>query len=160
MLGCRGFEHRIGGLEKDASGNVSHDPENHRKMCSQRAEKIQRIVKTLPPIDVLGPAHGKVLLLGWGSTYGAITEAVREIRAQGKNVSAIHLKYLNPMPDDLEELLHGFEQVVIPELNMGQLSVLIRNKYRVNTVSINKIEGRPFTVGELVKKIKKIDPML
>ncbi len=154
--GTPGLEHRIGGLEKQhISGNVNYDPDNHDFMVRLRAEKVARIAQDIPPIEVFGKPEGKVLVLGWGSTYGAITTAVEHLQARGASVSSAHLRYLNPFPKNLGEVLSRFETVIIPELNLGQLALLIRAKFLVDAVSFSKVKGLPFRVGELVNKIKE-----
>jgi len=150
--GQPGLEHRIGGLEKDTSGSVSYDAENHEIMSGLRAEKIERIARDLPPLQVQGERTGDVLMLGWGGTYGAIVSAGRNLRQEGYRVSSVHLRHLNPFPDDLGELLSGFKRVLIPELNRGQLELLIRARYLIDTASIHKVQGQPFTVKEIQEK--------
>src|ERR1044071_6446772 len=128
--GTPGLEHRIGGIEKqDVTGNVSYDPENHMHMVKTRAEKIERIAHDIPEVEVFGKPEGKLLVVGWGSTHGAITSAVEEMQARGKSISAIHLKYLNPFPKNLGDVLSRFEHVIVPELNMGQLCMMLRAKF-------------------------------
>jgi 2-oxoglutarate/2-oxoacid ferredoxin oxidoreductase subunit alpha len=155
--GTKGLEHRIGGLEKSQpEGNVSYDPENHEEMVRLRASKIEKIAEKIGSQKLeSGEENWDCLILGWGSTYGAIQSAVRELRKEGKKVSHAHLRYLNPLPKNLEELLQGFERVVIPELNSGQLSSLIRDKYLIDAKKISKIKGMPFQVDELIAEIKK-----
>ena len=148
--GTPGYEHRIGGLEKmDVSGNVSCDPDNHERMVRLRAAKVNKIAQDIPPTQILGAKKGKVLVVGWGSTYGAITAAVRNCHNRGDFVSAIHLRYINPLPPDLGDILSGFEQVLVPELNMGQLLKVLRAKYLVPAVGLNKIKGQPFKISEV-----------
>jgi 2-oxoglutarate ferredoxin oxidoreductase subunit alpha len=155
--GTPGLEHRIGGLEKaDVTGNVSYDPANHEHMVHVRAEKIARIADELPPTEVFGAPEGKVLVVGWGSTYGSITSAVERLREQGKAVSSIHLRYLNPLPHDLGEILSRFERVLVPEMNLGQLSLLLRARYLVDAVSLSKIQGRPFKISEIAARIDQL----
>ncbi|HKX27610.1 MAG TPA: 2-oxoacid:acceptor oxidoreductase subunit alpha, partial [Blastocatellia bacterium] len=153
--GTPGLEHRIGGLEKqNITGNVNYDPDNHEFMVHLRAEKIQRMQQDIPDLEVYGGATGKVLVLGWGSTYGAITTAVEQLREKGHAVSSAHLRYLNPFPGNLGEVLKGFETVIIPELNLGQLALLVRAKFLVDAVGFSKVKGKPFKVTELVRKIQ------
>ncbi len=153
--GTPGLEHRIGGLEKqDGTGNVSYDPINHERMVHLRAEKVERVVADVPDVEVNGPDRGKLLVVGWGSTYGVITTAVEEVRGTGLDVSSIHLRYLNPFPANLGDVLQGFEKILVPELNLGQLSVLLRAKYLVPAESINKMEGQPFRVAEVRERIE------
>ena len=153
--GRPGFEHRIGGLEKTEGGAVSYDAENHDKMCRLRAEKIQRIADTIPPASVLGESSGKLLVIGWGSTRGAITMAVERLQAEGASVSYTHLRHLNPLPRNMGELMKQFEHVVVPEINLGQLSRILRAEYLVDVKSINKVPGRMFLISDLVEGIKK-----
>jgi 2-oxoglutarate ferredoxin oxidoreductase subunit alpha len=154
--GMAGYEHRIGGLEKDESGSVSYDPMNHEDMSKLRAEKVQRIADSLPPTPVNGEKTGKLLVLGWGGTEGAILSAVNRMQSEGFSVSSVVLRHLNPLPNDLEEILNGFDKILIPELNFGQLSFLIQAKYLKETINYNKVQGRPFTVNELLNKIQEI----
>lgn len=144
-----GLEHRLGGLEKDDSGAVSYDSENHERMTRLRAAKVARIAEELPPLVVNGERSGRLLVVGWGGTYGAITSAVNALRAEGYAVSSVHLKHLNPLPRDLGEILGGFDNVVVPELNLGQLSEVLRARYLVDAKSHCKVKGRPFRVSEL-----------
>jgi 2-oxoglutarate ferredoxin oxidoreductase subunit alpha len=153
--GTPGLEHRIGGLEKeDVTGNVSYDPMNHDKMVRLRAEKVARIADDIPPIEVFGKESGQVLVVGWGGTYGAITSAVEALQHEGAPVSSIHLRHLNPFPKNLGEVLKRFKTVLVAELNLGQLCLLIRARYLVDAVSVNKVQGRPFKVAEITKAIK------
>lgn len=155
--GTPGLEHRIGGLEKaDITGNVSYDRENHDRMVRFRAEKVQRIAQDIPDIEVTGDDQGGLLVLGWGSTYGVITSAVQRARAQGKRVSQAHLRYLNPFPRNLEEVLRRYDKVLIPEVNLGQLRLLIRGHFLVDAVGLNKIAGRPFTISEVEERILEL----
>ncbi|MEN8254580.1 MAG: 2-oxoacid:acceptor oxidoreductase subunit alpha [Verrucomicrobiota bacterium] len=153
--GRPGFEHRIGGLEKTEAGVVSYDAENHEKMCRLRAEKVRCIADDIPPSSVLGETSGKVLVVGWGSTYGAIAMAVGRLQAEGHAVSHTHLRHLNPLPKNLGELMKQFEHVVVPEINLGQLSLILRAEYLVDVKSINKVQGRMFRISELVDGIKE-----
>jgi 2-oxoglutarate ferredoxin oxidoreductase subunit alpha len=156
--GTPGLEHRIGGLEKDHdSGNISYDPINHERMVRTRQRKVDLIANDVAPCEVLGnPDGGKLLIVGWGSTYGAIRQAVHIAREQKKDVSHLHLKHLNPFPANLEETLRKFDRVVIPEMNMGQLSMLIRAKYLIPAEGYNKIQGKPFKVAEILDRINLI----
>ena len=152
--GTRGLEHRIGGLEKHAEdGNVSYDPENHEQMIHLRAEKVQRVAQDIPDLKVLGADSGKLLLVGWGSTYGAITSAIHRAHAAGIDVSAIHLRHLFPFPRNLGAILSRFEQVLVPEMNLGQLCNMLRSTYLVDAMSMSKVQGRPFSQQEISKKI-------
>jgi 2-oxoglutarate ferredoxin oxidoreductase subunit alpha len=155
--GTPGLEHRIGGLEKEElTGNVSYDSHNHQKMVRLRAEKVARIARDIPEVTVHGdPAGGDLLLVGWGSTYGAITSAVQRVRHRGRKVSSLHLRYLNPFPRNLAEVLHRFDKVLVPELNMGQLLLLLRGRFGVDAVGLNKVQGQPFQIRELEAKIEE-----
>ena len=155
--GREGFEHRIGGLEKaDLTGNVSYDPENHEKMSQLREEKISNIAKNeIPPSEVFGDSSGDLLIIGWGGTYGALRTAVINQRHAGQSVSHLHLRFLNPLPNDLGLILQNFKKVIVAELNLGQLNQLIRSKYLVDTIAYNKIQGQPFQVAEVEAKIQQ-----
>jgi 2-oxoglutarate ferredoxin oxidoreductase subunit alpha len=156
LPGTPGMEHRIGGIEKQhITGNVNYDPENHHLMVKLRQEKIDRAVADIPPIEVVGEQTGKVLVLGWGSTYGSITSAVEKMQGEGKNVSAAHLRYLNPFPRNLGEVLAGFETIIVPEMNLGQLCTMIRAKFLVDAVPFSKVKGRPFQIREIVRKVEE-----
>jgi 2-oxoglutarate ferredoxin oxidoreductase subunit alpha len=148
------LEHRIGGLEKeDVSGAVSYDGANHQRMLALRAEKIARIAGDIPPAEISGPAEGELLVIGWGSSYGAIAAAVEEARGAGLSVAHIHLRYLNPFPLNLGSLLTKYRQVLVPENNMGQLCSLLRDRYLVDAIALCEVEGRPFRVREIREKI-------
>lgn len=153
--GTAGLEHRIGGLEKeDVTGNVSYDAENHEHMVKTREAKVERIADYIPLQDIdSGPEKGDILVLGWGSTYGAIKSAVRELQGQGKQVAHAHLRYVRPFPRNLGEILGNYKKVLIPEINNGQLIKIIRDKYLIDAVAYNKIKGTPITRGELVSVI-------
>lgn len=156
--GTPGLMHRIGGIEKDYnSGNISYDPANHQRMSEVRAAKVAGIARFLPPLSVeTGSDSGKLLVLGWGSTYGAIREATARCQSRGLSVSHAHLRQLSPMPSNLGEVLSRFERVLIPEMNMGQLVQLIRGRYLIPAESYAKIEGRPFTIAELEQRITSL----
>lgn len=155
--GTPGLEHRIGGIEKQhITGNVSYHPDNHEFMVRLRAEKIARIANFVPDIEVFGQSEGKVLVVGWGGTYGAITSAVESLQEKGKSVSSIHLRYLNPFPKNLGEILSRFEKVLVPELNLGQLQLLIRARYLIDAIGLHKVKGRPFKISELTQKIEEL----
>jgi 2-oxoglutarate ferredoxin oxidoreductase subunit alpha len=154
--GTPGLEHRIGGIEKQhLTGNVNYDPENHHFMVKLRQEKIDRAANHIPPIEVFGEKTGKILLLGWGSTYGSITSAVEKLQREGKSVSSAHLKYLNPFPKNLGEILRSFETVIVPEMNLGQLCTMIRAKYLVDAIPFSKVKGRPFQIREIMRKVEE-----
>lgn len=155
--GTPGLEHRIGGLEKQhIYGNVSYNPDNHEFMVKMRAAKIERIANDIPDIEVFGKPQGKVLVVGWGSTYGAITSAVEFLQNKGKSVSSIHLRYLNPFPKNLGEILSRFEKILVAELNLGQLQFILRGQYLVNALGYHKIKGMPFKISEIVNKIEEL----
>jgi 2-oxoglutarate ferredoxin oxidoreductase subunit alpha len=155
--GTPGLEHRIGGLEKsDITGNVSYDPANHDKMVHLRAEKIERIAQDVPDVEPWGEESGGLLVLGWGSTYGVITTAVQRARAQGKKVSAAHFRHLNPLPKNLGEVLRRYDRVLLPEINLGQMRMLLRARYLVDIEGLNKVSGRPFTIAEIENKIAEM----
>jgi 2-oxoglutarate ferredoxin oxidoreductase subunit alpha len=155
--GTPGLEHRIGGLEKEhVTGNVSYDPENHEFMVKIRQAKIEGIAQDLPPAQVAGDPSGKLLVVGWGGTYGAIRTAVENKQREGKSVSHLHLKYIYPFQQNIGEILHNFEQILVPELNLGQLSKLLRAKYLLPIVSLNKVQGLPFKAGEIEDKIDEL----
>jgi len=155
--GTPGLEHRIGSLEKEAeTGNVSYDADNHDMMVRLRAEKIERVAQSIPLLEVDGPSSGDILVLGWGGTYGSITTAIQEIRDQGRDISSAHLQYLNPFPSNTEEILRSFKKIVIPEINLGQLSMLVRSKYLIDTIGINIVKGQPFKVETLVQRITEV----
>ena len=154
--GTPGQEHRVGGLEKDESGGVSYDPANHEKMTRLRTEKVDAIAKSLPPTEINGDDSGQLLVLGWGGTYGAITSAVNRLQSEGFSVSSVVLRHLNPMPLDLGAILNRFAQILIPELNLGQLQLLVQAKFLRETIGFHKVQGRPFTVAELVSKIQEL----
>jgi 2-oxoglutarate ferredoxin oxidoreductase subunit alpha len=157
LPGTKGLMHRLGGLEKeDITGNVSYDPDNHQHMVETRAQKVKNIAKDIPPQHVDGSAEGDLLVLSWGGTYGACTTAVTNCRSEGLSVSHAHLRYLNPFPANLEEVLGNFKQVLIPELNTGQLQLMIRTTFLRECEGLNKIKGRPFSVSEIKARIKDI----
>ncbi|MEN8158924.1 MAG: 2-oxoacid:acceptor oxidoreductase subunit alpha [Myxococcota bacterium] len=148
--GTPGLEHRIGGLEtEERTGNVSYRPSNHEAMTAQRAEKVERIANELPPVEVNGASSGSLLVIGWGGTYGAITSAVNDARAEGRDVSSLHLRHLNPFPANLGEVLARFDRVLVAELNGGQLWRLIRGEFAIPAERLAKVEGQPFKVGEV-----------
>jgi len=155
--GTPGLEHRIGGLEKaDITGNVNYEAANHNKMVHLRAEKIERMVQDVPDIEVVGEESGGLLVLGWGSTYGVITTAVQRARAEGKRVSSAHIRYINPFPANLGDVLKRYDRVVLPEMNLGQMRLLLRGKYLVDIEGLNKVSGRPFTIAEVESKISEM----
>src|SRR2546421_1235901 len=156
LPGTPGLEHRIGGIEKQhITGNVNYDPENHHLMVKLRQEKVDRAVADIPPVEVFGEASGKVMVLGWGSTYGSITSAVEKMRGEGQSVSSAHLRHLNPFPKNLGEVLSGFETVIIPEMNLGQLCTMIRARYLIDAIPFSKVKGRPFQIREIIRKVEE-----
>jgi 2-oxoglutarate ferredoxin oxidoreductase subunit alpha len=155
--GTPDLEHRIGGLESEnTTGNISYAPANHEQMVRLRAKKIAGIAREIGPTRVDGPKRGRVLVLGWGSTYGPIAEAVKQLQASGAAVAHAHLRYLNPLPPDLGEIIARFETVLVPEMNMGHLLRIVRAEYLVDAIGFNKIQGRPFKVSELVSRVQKL----
>ncbi len=153
--GTPGLEHRIGGLEKsDITGNVSYDPENHEKMVFIRAEKVKRIAEDIPDTEVFGAQEGGLLVLGWGGTFGVIRTVVENRLEEGSAIGHVHLRHLNPFPNDLGEILSRFKTVLIPELNSGHLRQLIRSKFLIDAVGFNKVQGQPFYVFELESEIE------
>jgi 2-oxoglutarate ferredoxin oxidoreductase subunit alpha len=156
--GTPGLEHRIGGIEKqDITGNISYDPENHQHMVNIRQGKVDKIAHYIPKQELeCGPEKGKVLVLGWGSTFGAIKSAVLQLLEEGYPVSHAHLRYLRPFPSNLGEILKNFDHVLIPEINNGQLIKIIRDEYLIDAKAFNKVMGVPITKGELVDVIRKM----
>ena len=157
LPGTPGLEHRIGGLEKqDITGNVSYDPLNHEHMVHTRASKVANIAKDIPPQKLDGPATGDLLVLSWGGTYGACATAVHTMQACGHAVTHCQLRYLNPLPSDLGDILKRFKKVLVPELNLGQLRTIIRDKYLVDAIGLNKVQGKPFSVAEVEARIEEM----
>jgi 2-oxoglutarate ferredoxin oxidoreductase subunit alpha len=155
--GTPGLEHRIGGLEKqNVTGEVNYDPSNHELMVRLRAEKIERIAADIPPAEIEGDSSGDVLVVGWGSTYGAIKTAVQRQREKGRSVSHLHLRYLNPLQGNLGELLYQFKTVLVPEMNLGQLIKVLRSKFLVPALGLNKVQGLPFRASEIERKIEEV----
>lgn len=155
--GTPGLEHRIGGLEKqDVTGDVCYEPENHERMIHLRRQKIDNIADTIPELEVLGNPTGELLVLGWGSTYGAITSAVLRCRERGMDVSSAHLRYLDPLPKNTADLVGRFHQVLIPELNLGQLRAMMRRHCLLDAIGLNKMQGKPFMVREIEEKIEAL----
>ncbi len=155
--GTAGLEHRIGGLEKaDVTGNVSYDPDNHHRMQLLRAAKVAGIATDIPPLDVFGPDTGELLILGWGSTYGAIRSAVERLHADGRSVAHAHLRHLNPFPANTEEVLRSYRRVLIPEINLGQLLMLVRARYLIDAVGYDRVRGKPFRIAEIVAEAERI----
>jgi 2-oxoglutarate ferredoxin oxidoreductase subunit alpha len=155
--GTPGLEHRVGGLEKEyLTGNVSYAPANHEQMVRVRDRKIAGIAREIPVTQVAGAQQGDLLIVGWGGTYGSIAAAVRELRGQGASVGHVHLRYLNPLPTDLGGVLGRFRRILVPELNLGQLVRVLRAEYLVDAVGLNKIQGRPFKVGEITARARAL----
>jgi 2-oxoglutarate/2-oxoacid ferredoxin oxidoreductase subunit alpha len=156
--GTPGLEHRVGGIEKaDGTGNISYDAANHEHMVHLRADKVARVANDVPLAEVDGDPDG-LLVLGWGSTYGAITGAVRHARADGRRVGHLHLRYLNPMPANLGDVLSRYDQVLLPEMNLGQLALLVRAKFLLDVIQLNKVQGQPFKESEILAKIEDLAP--
>ncbi len=153
--GTPGLEHRIGGLEKqDGTGLVSYDGANHQRMVGLRAEKIARIARDIPPAAVFGPDEGDLLVVGWGSSFGAIRSAVEQAQQEGSRVAHLHLRHIHPLPANLSEVLGRFRRVLVPENNMGQLLSLLRDRFLVDAVGLHRVEGRPFRVREVLAAIE------
>jgi 2-oxoglutarate ferredoxin oxidoreductase subunit alpha len=151
--GTPGLEHRIGGLEKaEGTGNISYDPENHERMVQLRAAKVAGIARSIGPLEVDDPGgvgSAPVLVLGWGSTYGAIAAGVRRVRARGLAVAHVQLMHLNPFPSDLGDILGAYDQVLVPEANLGQLSKMVRAEFLVDAKILSKVQGSPFRAAEI-----------
>jgi 2-oxoglutarate ferredoxin oxidoreductase subunit alpha len=152
--GTKGLEHRIGGLEKaNISGDVSYDPDNHFEMIKLRQQKIQNMAKSIPDLKVDGDPEGELLVIGWGGTYGAITEAVQHARKKGYKVSQAHFKYINPFPKNTESVLRSFKKILLPEINMGQLARILKSEFLLPIEQFNIVRGLPFRVGDIENKI-------
>jgi 2-oxoglutarate ferredoxin oxidoreductase subunit alpha len=157
LPGTPGLMHRIGGIEKeDGSGNISYDPANHEAMVRLRAAKVAAVAKSIPPAELEGDADAELLIVGWGSTWGAIGAAVASTRAEGKKVARVHLMHLNPFPSNLGELLRGAKRVVVPEMNTGQLTKMLRAEFLVPAEVLSKVQGPPFTAAEIKKCIDDV----
>ena len=155
--GTPGMEHRVGGLEKDfLTGNISHDPVNHERMVEVRAAKVEGIAKDLPPLKVEGPEQGDLLIVGWGSTYGSITQAREKAAGQGRAVAHVHLRHLNPLPRELGEIMQRYKTVLVPEMNLGQLSRLLRERFLREVAPMHKVQGKPFKVSEIYDRILEL----
>ena len=153
-IGTPGLEHRGGCLEKaDVTGHVSYDPDNHQHMIKLRAEKVANVANFIPEQEVDGPDSGDLLVVSWGGTFGAVRTAVREVQAAGQSVAHCHLRYVNPMPRNVGDILKRFKKVLVPELNMGQLRLLLRSEFLVDAQGLNKLKGKPFLVSEVVNAI-------
>ena len=155
--GTPGLEHRIGGIEKqDITGNVSYEPLNHEKMVRIRAAKVEGIAQDIPDVVPVGDPDGDLLIIAWGSTYGAVTAGLKAARAKGHRIGHVHLRHLNPFPRNLGEVLGRYKQVLVPEMNMGQLVMMLRAKFLVDAQGYNKIQGQPFKQSEIEAKIEEI----
>jgi len=155
--GTPGREHRIGGLEKaDVTGTVSYDAANHQRMVELRAQKIEGIARDIPPAQVEGAPEGDLLVIGWGSTYGAIAAAVDEKVREGRRVGHLHLRHLNPFPANLGSILPRFTRFLVPENNSGQLLSMLRDRFLVDAVGLSKVEGRPFRIREIEEGIEAL----
>ena len=157
LPGTPGLEHRIGGLGKqDVTGNVSYAPEDHERIVRVRADKVRGIADFIPELEVTGPGQGDLLVLGWGGTYGAIRAAVEQVQDEGLDVAYAHLRYLNPFPRNLGNVLGRYKQVLVPELNLGQLALLVQAHFPVRVVKLNKVQGVPFQIREVADKIRQV----
>jgi 2-oxoglutarate ferredoxin oxidoreductase subunit alpha len=155
LLGTRGLEHRIGGLEKaDVTGNVEYSPANHQHMTDIRAAKVAGIADFIPEQTVEGPETGDMVVISWGGTYGSVRTAVRQVLSEGHKVAHCHLRYLNPFPRNLEKIVRSYKKVLVPELNMGQLRFLLRNQFLVDVQGLNKVQGKPFLISEVADAIR------
>ena len=155
--GTAGLEHRVGGLEKDAlSGDVSYDPNNHQLMTDTRGWKVANIANDIPQLEINGDEHAEILVLGWGSTFGSIGAAANRSRLEGRKVATAHLRYLNPLPSNLGDLLRSYDKILIPELNTGQLMKVIRAEFLIDAVGLNKVSGEPFKISEIMDKIQEM----
>ena len=156
--GTPGLEHRVGGIEKaDRTGNISYDPDNHDFMVRTRQAKVDGIARTIPPLTVDDPdGDARVLVIGWGSTYGTIGAAVRRVRRAGYAIAQAHLRHLNPFPSNLGTVLAGYDKVVLPEMNLGQLATLIRSKYLVDIISVTQVRGMPFRAADLAEMLQGV----
>jgi 2-oxoglutarate ferredoxin oxidoreductase subunit alpha len=157
LPGTAGLEHRIGGLEKaENSGNVSYDPVNHEKMIRLRAKKVEVVAEDIPLAEPTGAPQGDLLVVGWGSTFGAINGAVTRARSDGIDVSMLHLRHLNPFPRNLEEVLSRFKRLLVPENNTGQLSFVLQGRFLRKVMPLSKLQGQPFKESEILGKIREI----
>ena len=155
--GTVGLEHRIGGLEKaDIYGTVNYDPDNHDKMIRLRTDKIKGIVNDIPELEIDGEKEGDLLILGWGSTYGSIKDAVIKARNLGLKLSHAHLRYLNPMPKNTGQVLKSFKKILVPEINLGQLSHVIRSEFLIPVEQLNRVRGLPLKVNDILEKINSL----
>ena len=155
--GTAGFEHLIGGLEKNKMGSVSHDPDNHQINSELREQKVQRVVDLVPDLELCGDEDGDVLLVGWGGTYGHLISAVRDLRLEGRNVSLAHFNYIKPLPKNTAEVFGNFKKIIVCELNLGQFAGYLRDKFpQFSYHQLNKLKGLPFTVNEIKDSVYKL----
>jgi 2-oxoglutarate/2-oxoacid ferredoxin oxidoreductase subunit alpha len=155
--GMEGLEHRIGGLEKDFdTGNVSYDPANHQRMCEARQKKVEHVADNIPLQEIEGDEEGDLLVISWGGTYGSVEMAVRALQKEGKKISLMHLRYINPMPKNIADLIKNFKKVIVPELNMGQMVHVINARFACNAIPYNKVEGLPFKISELTNAFSNV----
>jgi len=155
--GTPGLEHRVGGIEKDSlTGNISYDPINHQRQVQVRADKVERVLRDVGGLDLSGDPAGDVLVIGWGGTFGALRQAVEELRGQGRRVSHAHVRWLWPLQPALAPLMKSFKHILVAELNTGQLRTLLRDRYLVDARGLNKIQGQPFKVREVVKAVEEL----
>lgn len=155
--GTAGLEHRIGGLSKaSVTGNVSYDPRHQEQMVTERAEKIARLAEVIPEQAVFGPPSGDLLIVSWGGTYGAVRSAVKQAQSRGRSVAHAHLRYLNPLPRNLRDIMSQYNRVLVPELNSGQLAFLLRGRFALNVLSYPKLHARPFMISEITRKIEEL----
>ena len=154
--GTPGLEHRIGGIEKkDKTGTINYEPLNHERMVRLRAAKVEAVAQDIPDVVPAGDTSGDLLIVGWGSTFGPITAALKAQRAKGRKIGHVHLRHLNPFPRNLGEVLMRYDQVLVPEMNMGQLLLVLRAKYLVDAKGYNKIQGKPFRQSEIEARIEE-----
>ena len=154
--GTMGLEHRVGGIEKaENTGHVSYDPENHHRMVCLRQEKVNRIQNDIPDTKVFGKGNGDLLILSWGGTYGSCRSASETLQDEGCKVSHVHLRWISPLPKDLGEILIHFKNILVPEINLGQLLRLIRSEYLVDAKGLNLVRGRPIGAATIVETVKK-----
>jgi len=156
LPGTPNLMHRIGGLEKqDVTGNVNYEPENHQHMINTRAKKVENVAQVIPLQEIEGPASGDLLVVSWGGTYGACRTAVENCQEEGLSVAHCHLRWLNPFPSNFGEILKSYKRVLIAELNLGQLRTLVRSQFLIDAQGLNKVQGLPFFVAEIMQAIKK-----
>ncbi len=149
-----GFEHHVGGLEKDETGNVSYVPDNHEKMVRLRAEKVERVNNFVKDPEIFGEPEGDLLIVSWGSTYGTVYTAMEEIQKKGLKVSWYHMRWINPLPKNLGTYIKNFKKVLVPEINLGQLVKVLRAEYLVDAIGFNQVKGLPLNIGDLVEAVE------